>query len=255
LSVSLAKDIAKNALVARTPLGAWRERRYLKAGYEPEKDDASYVDSVFRKHKTAVEAVRPVEDAAVLEIGPGGNTLVAERFLRAGARSATCIDHLPLAEPTEAVEYRVETLEDTHLPDGAFDIAYSHAVMEHVQDPQRCVRQIARLLRPGGVTSHQIDLRDHRNMDRPLDFLRYSDRLWRLATSHRQYTNRWRISDFAAAFAAVGLTIVEARVTERTDVPEAQRSSFDAQFATKPLDDLSVIGVLLVAAKPPLLVP
>ena len=250
MQVSLAKDIAKNTLLARTPLGAWRRRRYVAAGYEPEKDDAGYVDGVYRKHKAAIEAVRPVAGADVLEIGPGGNTFVAERFLRDDARSATCIDHLPLAEPTGAVDYRVETLEDTELPAETFDIIYSQAVMEHVQDPERCVRQLARLLRPGGVTSHQIDLRDHRGTDRPLEFLVHSDRAWRLAMSHRQFTNRWRRSDWVAAFEGAGFRIVEARATERTEVSDAQRSSLHPRFAGKPLDDLAVIGVLLVAAKP-----
>lgn len=39
-----------------------------------------------------------------------------------------------------------------YLPflDGSFDAVLSHAVLEHVRDPFRCAREIARVLKPGG---------------------------------------------------------------------------------------------------------
>lgn len=37
------------------------------------------------------------------------------------------------------------------FPDGTFDLVYSSQVLEHVPDPQLHLREIARLLRPGGI--------------------------------------------------------------------------------------------------------
>jgi ubiquinone/menaquinone biosynthesis C-methylase UbiE len=36
------------------------------------------------------------------------------------------------------------------LPDGAFDAALLHMVLEVIPDPVRCLREAARVLRPGG---------------------------------------------------------------------------------------------------------
>jgi ubiquinone/menaquinone biosynthesis C-methylase UbiE len=38
-------------------------------------------------------------------------------------------------------------------PDGAFDVAYAHQVLQHVPRPVDALRQMARLLRPGGLVA------------------------------------------------------------------------------------------------------
>jgi hypothetical protein len=51
---------------------------------------------------------------------------------------------------------------------------------------------------------HAIDLRDHANYFRPLDFLRLSEEEY----VPRATENRWRASDFLAEFARAGFEIV-----------------------------------------------
>lgn len=38
-------------------------------------------------------------------------------------------------------------------------------------DFKQAISELARVTEPGGIHTHQIDLRDHRNFDRPLDHL------------------------------------------------------------------------------------
>jgi SAM-dependent methyltransferase len=137
------------------------------------------------------------------------------------------------------------------LPDASLDVICSHTSFEHFADPAGAVAQIARLLRPGGVTSHQIDLRDHRNFDRPLDFLAHSDTLWRLMTSHRPSAvrNRWRASQYRAAFEEHGLELMYLEVTHAITVTEEMRRRFARRFQKMDLADVGILSLLLVARK------
>jgi SAM-dependent methyltransferase len=138
------------------------------------------------------------------------------------------------------------------LPNASLDVICSHTSFEHFADPARAVAQIARLLRPGGATSHQIDLRDHRDFNRPLDFLAYHETLWRLSTSHHRNAvrTRWRASQYRAAFEKQGLQLMYLEVSHATTVTEEMRRRFARSFQHMDLSDLGILSVLLVARKP-----
>jgi SAM-dependent methyltransferase len=137
------------------------------------------------------------------------------------------------------------------LPDASQNMIFSHACFEHFADPDGSIGQIARLLRPGGATSHDVDLRDHRDFSRPLEFLRYNDTIWKLSTSNRPngVRNRWRRSEYRAAFERHGMEVVYLTATQNIPVTEEMRSHYQPHFKTMSLDELSVVGILLVARK------
>ncbi len=262
--MGMTLDIAKNTALALKPLRQRQASKALAHGYDSRKDQASYVRSVFKKHSTQVLTHRELS-GDVVEIGPGGNVGVALLFLAAGASTATCVDGFPwvstnlsvyselAADPgllLDRLEYRLEQIERTTLPGASFDIIYSQACLEHVTDPRLTVKQIARLLRPGGVTSHQIDLRDHRDFARPLAFLRYPTWVWRAAQSRRGWTNRWRRSDWETAFRQEGLEVFRSEATGTIDVDGKDRTSLSRQFRDRPLTDLTTSGLLIAATKP-----
>jgi hypothetical protein len=69
------------------------------------------------------------------------------------------------------------------------------------------------LLRPGGVMSHGVDHSDHRANDDPnlsrIDFLRYSDSMWRLlCVDPLDYTNRLRQSAYVKLFEDTGYDLL-----------------------------------------------
>lgn len=49
------------------------------------------------------------------------------------------------------VEVRRETIEDCGFPESSFDVVVVGGVLEHLYDPNETVKEIARVLRPGGV--------------------------------------------------------------------------------------------------------
>ncbi len=100
------------------------------------------------------------------------------------------------------------------------DIVFSHTTLEHI--PPAVLRKIfedARgVLRPGGVMSHGVDHTDHRSHRdpglSPIDFLRFSDRTWRLlCVDPQDYTNRLRHSDYVRLFQDTGYDLLHEEPT------------------------------------------
>jgi SAM-dependent methyltransferase len=264
MSEGIVVGFMRNQLLALAPLRRRRDRRRLDRGYEPAKNSIAYVTWVFDNLSRNVVPRRPIS-GTVLEIGPGGNVGTAILFLEAGAERAVCIDVFPFLSQQDAlydqlakdpailerVEYRCpDGIETTTLLPESFDIIYSSACLEHVRDPVAASRRIAALLKPGGVTTHGIDLRDHRDFDDPLDFLRYPDWLWHGVSSRRTYTNRWRASDWKLAFEKSGLRDIQLKAIETVDVTGDTRQRLHRTFQRKPLDDLALTQIEITATKP-----
>lgn len=262
--MDLAVDIAKNTLLLLPPVRRYYERCRRVRGSRVMKQTADYPASVFQKHRTAIEKIRPVA-GRVLEIGPGGDVAVAALFVKNGAADAVCIDNEPwLSDASnlyaelglddgilERVRYVSDCpIETVPFEDGSFDVIFSQACLEHIADPAAAIRNIARLLKPGGVTTHEIDLRDHRDFEDPLRLLKHRDLTWRLAMSRRPAApNRWRMSDYQREFENAGLEIVELVRAGQVTLSEAERKSFAPRFRGLSLHDLGTTQIFLTAVK------
>ena len=119
------------------------------------------------------------KDLAVLEVGCGLGTDGAQ-FAKAGARY-TGIDLTDAA-----VELAKQRFELFHLPgtfrvadaerldfsDNSFDLVYSHGVLHHTPDTAAAVREIHRVLRPGGKAVVMLYHRDSYNYRVNISMLR-----------------------------------------------------------------------------------
>lgn len=92
------------------------------------------------------------------------------------------------------------------LPDNSIDYIFSQAVLEHVRRHEflATLQEFRRILKPDGVCSHQIDLRDH--LGGALNNMRFATTTWEsnFFASSGFYTNRICFSHMMALFNQAG---------------------------------------------------
>lgn len=125
-------------------------------------------DSVLRAHRwrTAENSaayllphLRPGQ--RVLDVGCGPGTITRDLVARVapggevlGVDSSAEVVEVARRDSAEAgVRYEVHDALRLDLPDGAFDVAHAHQVLQHVPDPVAVLREMRRVTRPGGLVA------------------------------------------------------------------------------------------------------
>jgi SAM-dependent methyltransferase len=212
----------------------------------------------------------------VLEVGSGRYSRLALRMLHEGAARVTLVD--PVAVDLNEDKHRSLLLEDcvklgfdwdevltrvqvlredlTTLPlppvEARPDLVVSSAVLEHSHDPQVVLATCWAWLKPGGQTSHMIDLRDH-VFEAPLEMLTFSEEVWQrwLCPKRGFHLNRWRLPNYLDAMHEVGFVKVRYRATQRDEAGlETIMLRLDRQFKDMDPGMLSVLMVDLYGEKP-----
>jgi SAM-dependent methyltransferase len=233
-----------------TPTSGRRPVNYQKRDCRPERIEAD-VAYAMHSGQTYVYKMRQqmpsIAGKTVLEVGPGINfgvamvmaaygvrPVVVDRFLapwqdeyhrpfyaalrqRLASQDAQA-DVKPLSALLEENGYlesvirRYECdLEDLCLPSSSCDAVLSNAVVEHLYELKDSFAQLYRVTRPGGFGIHQVDFRDHRSFDRPLEFLLLKKRPFQAEFARRQGNcgNRRRVSEVAGCFRTAGFDVLD----------------------------------------------
>jgi SAM-dependent methyltransferase len=133
--------------------------------------------------------------------------------------------------------------------ENSVDFILSHAVMEHVDDPEAVYRILYRWLKPGGCMSHMIDYRSHNLARQWNGHWAYSEALWKLMRSKRPYfINRQPHSAQAAAMERCGFRIMGEEKTRET--PGIRREQLAPPFHDLSDEDLTTATGFFVAVKP-----
>jgi SAM-dependent methyltransferase len=141
--------------------------------------------------------------------------------------------------PAERLQLLPRPIEATGLPTASVDLVTSNSVLEHIVDIDAALVELARILRPGGMAIHGIDVRDHRWYEDPtLDPLQFLTEPSSLPMV--DHCNRLRLCQFEAAFARHGFRIsdcwpehvVTISPELRAKLVEPWRSMPDADLAT-----------------------
>src|SRR4051794_1136363 len=130
------------------PSNAWQRLRYTL--WAPHYDRVTRFHAE-RRRSIGLLALRPGERLVIIGCGTGadlpfvpvGVEVLATDLTPAMLRQAR-------AHARPGIEFRVMDGMALELPDGTFDAAILHMVLEVIPDPVRCLREAARVLRPGG---------------------------------------------------------------------------------------------------------
>jgi SAM-dependent methyltransferase len=141
------------------------------------------------------------------------------------------------------------------------DFIYSNSALEHVREPEHIIEKTRRLLKPGGLCFHSIDLRDHRNFKAPLEFMRMSESEYTSIATE----NRLRASDWYALLAGSGFEVLAGfedvilAPSSATRVPlgavvevgvtSAHQKEFVEPFRSKSPRDLATIGLQVLCRR------
>ena len=91
----------------------------------------------------------------------------------------------------------------------SIDLSISNAVFEHFFDGHLACLELGRITRKGGYGFHQTDFRDHRNFDRPLEYLTMSPEDFKQLLIEKECAcgNRLRYTDFLPSFEKAGFDV------------------------------------------------
>lgn len=275
--------MASKIVLSRIPI-PYRVWRLVGLFEHGKMDSTDYALDVFLSHHQRVERWLP-DRYTLLELGPGDSiatALIAQaygaarsylvdagafasqsielysrlsaRLKRQGRQGASFRECKTVSDILDAAgaAYLVNGLASLgSIPKDSVDFIFSHAVLEHIPLAEftRTLQGLYEAQLPGGVSSHQIDLRDH--LGESLHSLRFSPRLWesKIFSSSGFYTNRLRSGQIVRAFEDVGFEILQTEVESWETLPLARRN-MHADFAQLPEDELLVHKLIILARKP-----
>ncbi len=101
--------------------------------------------------------------STLLDVGCGPGTLTADLAVAVDPGHVVAIDQEPavLREAAgvaaergiDTIEFRAGDVYDIDADDGTFDVVHAHQVLQHLSDPVRALREMARVTRPGGIVA------------------------------------------------------------------------------------------------------
>ncbi len=240
-------------------------------------DHIAYSQRKFEEFSARVP-IGKIKNSHILELGPGGSIGFGLLTLEGGAERYTAIDdglHTFIEDkilerytkllrgntdalndyfsvsPDGKSEYRSEKIafsaidqESRYpLPNASVDIIYSCAVLEHVHDLDLCFAEMSRVLKPGGIMYHEVDLRDHIFSQKSLFFLNLSDRWFKaLFQNTGGYVNRKRVSYYRDLAAKYHLSMISLEGKNESPLPAVPKNIMN-RYSEEDLQTLSFVAV------------
>jgi SAM-dependent methyltransferase len=275
--------IAAKIVLSRLPFGyvVWQGLGLFRLG---RMDNVDYALKIFQRHAGRAWPDGLPPDFVALEMGPGDSIATALIACAYGARKTYLADvgafanrdvglYRRIARDLRARGVAAPDIEDARtfeevlercraeyitdglgglraLPAASVDFSWSHSVLEHVRraDFEETMRELRRVMKPGGRSSHNVDLQDH--LDHALNNLRFSERVWEseFFASSGFYTNRIRYAEMLDMVRRAGFVVTQTDAGRWDNLP-TPREKLVEPYRSLPLDDL-LVRVMSLTATP-----
>jgi SAM-dependent methyltransferase len=144
------------------------DRSFVRTQYESEANlaarKAAYATAEGPDAREVLfEAIAEARPQRVLEVG-GGEGELAERIVGELGAELVGIDQserMVEIQRTKGIDARVGDVQELPFPAGEFDVTVAAWMLYHVQDLDRAVGELARVLRPGGTLVAATNSIDH----------------------------------------------------------------------------------------------
>lgn len=267
--------LSAKLILSRLPFGyaVWQRLGLFRHGCM---DSGEYAIRVFQSHVDKSGLKHQLRGKRILELGPGDGIASAIMAAGYGARAiivdagrfvreeigtyldlenilaemglspvdlSACRDVDEILARCNSI-YMTEGLESLRqIEPESIDLIFSQAVLEHVRkrDFLGTMRECRRILKPGGICSHQIDLRDH--LGGALNNLRFSERLWESEFFAKSgfYTNRIQYSQMLLLFKQAGFDVEVTDIRRWNTIP-TPRNRLAREFKDVLDEELCVSG-------------
>ena len=267
--------IILKVILSRLPINysTWRRLNIFRHG---QMESFDYAKSIFEGHFQDMNKFNPISDPSILEIGPGDSLfsmifsrkystnkfyfLDVEDFANKDVRIyknliKKLINEGYLGEFEikakfsfddlicfSNAKYMTSGLSDLKkLKNESIDYIFSHSVLEHVRlsELDELIFQMYRVIKPGGIISHNINYKDHLNES--LNNLRFSEKIWEsdLLANSGFYTNRVPAIKMHRLFKNVGFQILKESFGSwrQLPIPRSKISNDFISFTDKELSN------------------
>ena len=143
------------------------------------------------------------------------------------------------------------------LKSGSIDVVFSNAVLEHVNPLVGATRELFRVTKPGGFGVHQVDFRDHRNSNRPLEQLLESKAAFDAEFARRfgEIGTQIRPLELERYFKEAGFSVTHADVNMTADTAYlddlvARLRASQSAYRNWPRNDLEKLSACYAIRKP-----
>lgn len=269
--------IAAKLVLSRVPLSysAWSKIGVFRHG---QMNLAAYAIKTFEQH---LALAKPCTGFVVLELGPGDAIASAILTPAFGGSASYQVDvgtyatrdltvyrklalaceqrghNAPSLEGARTLEdlqdvcnanYMTEGLKSLKdIPESSVDFIYSQSCIEHIrlaELPETMV-ELRRILRPGGVASHWVDLQDH--LGGRLNNLRVKRSLWEADwfAGSGFYTNRVRYSQLCQMARDAGFEVTTS-APQRWEALPTRKQRMAEEYRCLPDNELNIKGFNLI---------
>jgi hypothetical protein len=155
---------------------------------------------------------------------------------------------------TIRLEPRLQDARATDFGESSIDYICSNNTFEHIPKLilADILREFKRILKPAGVMSHFVDLSDHfAHFDHNINiynFLRFSEKQWRLIDNRIQPQNRLRWRDYLQLYAELGIPMTD-QSTRPGDLSLLDKVPLAGQYQDYTPEELAISHGYLVSVR------